>query len=63
MKAEKELLTRIKEIEDMKVNEENKKTLLDFNNFNSINDLAISTRIIYLTLLKLQAYYVKTKGK
>ena len=63
MKTEKELKSYVEEIKKMKVNEENKKIVLDFDNLNEINAREPSTRIIYLILLKHLLTFAESKGK
>lgn len=63
MKKESERLAKVEEIRKMKINEENKKTVLDFDNLNGINELASATRIGYLGLLKHLLVFCEDKKK
>ena len=63
MNTESDRLGRVEEIRRMKVNEENKKTILEFDDLNGVNELAPSTRIVYLVLLKHLLVFCEAKKK
>jgi integrase len=63
MKKEADVRTRIEGIKKMKVNEENKKIAIDFDILNGINELALATRVGYLTLLKHLLVFSESKNK
>ena len=63
MRKAAEIPVKIEEIRKMKVNEDNKKIAIDFDNLNSINELSPSTRIGYLILLKHLLTFSESKNK
>jgi integrase len=63
LKDETELNRRIKEIMKMRVNEENKKIVFDFDNLNSINELSIATRCGYFEFLRHLLVFSENKKK
>lgn len=52
MKSIRDLQRNLEDVKEMKVDRENKKIVLDFDNLNKINNLSPSTRATYLVLLK-----------
>jgi site-specific recombinase XerD len=63
MHTEKGRQVRIEIIKKMSVNEENKKIVLDFDILNGINELALSTRVGYLIILKHLLVFSESKKK
>ena len=63
MGKEAQIAIKINQIKNMKANKINKSIVLDFDNQNSINNLANSTRLMYLVLLRFLLIYYERKKK
>ncbi|MGD2090962.1 MAG: tyrosine-type recombinase/integrase [Candidatus Aminicenantes bacterium] len=63
MGKEAQIAIKINQIKNMKANKINKSIVLDFDNLNTINNLANSTRLMYLVLLRFLLIYSEGKKK